>query len=100
MTKKKAVVSSKAKSRMFLAFIFFGSIISFLSYKLFNNLILIKEMKEEKIFLEEKIIALKEEEKLLEIDVQKLEDPTYVARYAREKYLYSKDGEIIIRIEE
>ena len=30
--------------------------------------------------------------------VAKLQDPDYVARYAREKYLYSKDGEIIIRI--
>ena len=30
----------------------------------------------------------------------KLQDPDYVARYAREKYLYSKDGEIIIRIPE
>ena len=32
--------------------------------------------------------------------VTKLQDPDYVARYAREKYLYSKDGEIIIRIPE
>ena len=31
-------------------------------------------------------------------DIKKLNDPDYVARYAREKYLYSKNGELIIRI--
>lgn len=41
---------------------------------------------------------LKEEEKL-ESEITRLQDPDYVARYAREKYLYSKDGEIIIKIE-
>jgi len=41
---------------------------------------------------------LKEEEKL-QSEITKLQDPEYIARYAREKYLYSKDGEIIIKIE-
>ena len=53
----------------------------------------------EKYYIENDLYALlKEEEKILESDIQKLEDPSYVARYAREKYLYSKDGEIIIRM--
>ena len=55
-------------------------------------------MKEQKKELEDRIASLKEEEKVMESDIQKLEDPSYVARYAREKYLYSKDGEIIIRM--
>ena len=67
-----------------------------------DNLILnvnsIYKMKAQKKQLENKIALLKEEEKILESDIQKLEDPSYVARYAREKYLYSKDGEIIIRM--
>jgi putative chitinase len=29
-----------------------------------------------------------------------IKDPDYVARYAREKYMYSKDGEIILRLPE
>ena len=45
-------------------------------------------MKEQKKELEDRIASLKEEEKVLESDIQKLEDPSYVARYAREKYLY------------
>lgn len=40
-----------------------------------------------------------EEEEKLESEITKLQDPDYIARYAREKYLYSKDGEIIIKIE-
>lgn len=95
---KKKKISKRAKSRLFIAFIFFGVMISMLSYKFFYNIQQIKEMKEEKKFLKEQLVKLDEEEKILESDIQKLEDPTYIARYAREKYLYSKDGELIIRL--
>lgn len=95
---RKKKFGKKAKSRLFVAFLFFGAIISMLSYKFFYNIKLIQEMKEEKNFLEEQLVKLIEEEKILESDIQKLEDPAYVARYAREKYLYSKDGELIIRL--
>jgi cell division protein FtsB len=30
----------------------------------------------------------------------KLEDPDYIAKYVREKYFYSKEGEVILRIED
>ncbi len=53
-----------------------------------------KEKKE----LEERLVQLQQEEKVLKLDASKLQDPDYVARYAREKYLYSKDGEFIIKI--
>lgn len=100
MVKKKVKYTTKTKGRMFVIFLFFGAIISTLGYSLLNSLEQINEMKKEKEYLEEKIIALQEEEKSLEADIQKLSDPTYVARYAREKYLYSKEGELIIRIED
>ena len=45
-------------------------------------------------------MALKEKEEELKVDVERLEDPDYVARYAREKYMYSKEGEIILRLPE
>ena len=53
--------------------------------------------KEKKNF-EIELTKLQEKEEELKATVAKLQDPDYVARYAREKYLYSKDGEIIIRI--
>lgn len=101
LTKKvvrKKKFGKKAKSRLFIAFLFFGAVISMLSYKFFYSVKQIKDMQEEKKFLKEQLVKLEEEEKILESDIQKLNDPAYVARYAREKYLYSKDGELIIRL--
>ena len=63
------------------------------SYQLYTK------SKEKKI-LEKEFAELKDKEDELKGQVNKLQDPDYIARYAREKYLYSKDGEIIIRIPE
>ena len=41
-----------------------------------------------------------EEEENLKNEINKLQDPEYMARYTREKYFYSADNEIIIKIEE
>ena len=41
-----------------------------------------------------------EDEENLKDEINKLQDPEYMARYAREKYLYSKKNEIIIKIED
>ena len=41
-----------------------------------------------------------EDEENLKDEINKLQDPEYMAKYAREKYLYSKNGEIIIKIED
>lgn len=48
--------------------------------------------------LEKEYQELQEKQEVLEQEVVKLQDPEYVLRYAREKYGYSKDGELIIRI--
>lgn len=80
-----------------ICFVFIG-IISYLGFNLFSSLNKINDINHEKKELESRIVSLQEEEKKLEADIQKLQDPTYIARYAREKYLYSKDGELIIRL--
>ena len=36
----------------------------------------------------------------LKIEINKLQDPEYIAKYARENYDYSKEDEIIIKINE
>ena len=96
MAKKKT--SKKVKSRMFLFFIIFGTVIASLSYSFFSNVQKMIEINKQKKELKEKLASLEEEEDVLNSDIKKLEDPDYVARYAREKYLYSKEGELIIRI--
>lgn len=57
-------------------------------------------LSQREIELKEKLVSLQAEEQELKIEIQKLKDPDYLARYARENYLYSKDGEYIIKIEE
>ena len=41
-----------------------------------------------------------DDEETLKDEINRLQDPEYMARYAREKYLYSKKDEIIIKIED
>ena len=55
---------------------------------------------QEKKLLEDELLSLKEKEEELKVDANKLQNPDYVARYAREKYLYSKEGEFILQIPE
>lgn len=105
MAKKQSVTkktikksNKKAKIRIFLFFIIFGSVTLYLSYNFFSNVSMILKINEEKLALQEKLVSLQDEEEVLNSDIKKLEDPEYVARYAREKYMYSKDGELIIRL--
>ena len=48
--------------------------------------------------LSKELVTLKEKELELKIDVEKLQDPEYLERYAREKYLFTKDGEIVLKL--
>ena len=96
--KASSKLNKKARVRLFLFFIIFGSVTLYLSYNFFSNVNMIIKINEEKLVLQKKLINLQNEEEELNSDIKKLEDPEYVARYAREKYMYSKDGELIIRI--
>ncbi len=49
--------------------------------------------------LTEKYQSLLDEEKSLQSEVTKLKDPDYVARYAKEKFLYTSENEVILRDE-
>lgn len=100
MKKKKKRKASKSKIRIFIALLVFGTITCFLGYNLFSNVISIYKMKLEENELKEKIVSLEEEKEDLENDILKLNDPDYIAKYVREKYFYSKDGELILRIED
>lgn len=97
-TKKKK--ASKFKIRLFMSLLVFGTITATLSYNLFDNVLAISKMKDEKIELKKKIDDLAKEKETLETDILKLNDPDYIAKYVREKYFYSKEGELILRIDE
>lgn len=97
---KKKRKTSKCKIRIFFALVIFGTITGCLGYNLFNNLMTIRKMNLEKKELNNKIVDLEKEKEVLETDILRLNDPDYIAKYVREKYFYSKEGELILRIEE
>lgn len=74
-----------------LSIIYFG-------YTLSSYIYTIYDLNKQKNNLEEHYIELKHEAEDLQIEINKLNDPEYLARYAREKYSYSKEGEYIIKI--
>ena len=99
MVKKRKRKTSKSKIRIFISLIIFGSVTCALGYNCLTNIIKIKDMNNEKIELQSQLINLQEEKETLETDIMKLEDPDYIAKYVREKYFYSKDGELILRLD-
>ena len=98
-----AVKRVKKQSRkMTLRFLVFGIfsivVISAVLGSLSKVWLNIYEKYREKKDLESRLSFLKEDGESLSIDVEKLQDPEYVARYLKEKYLYSSDNEYIIRL--
>lgn len=62
----------------------------------YNLYTLHKEQKE----LEENLVNLQKDAKDLKTEITKLQDKDYVARYARENYLYTKDGEYVLKVDD
>lgn len=75
-------------------------VIIYFCFTLGYHLYTIYDLHKQKDELEEKYSKLQEEADDLQIEINKLNDPDYLARYAREKFSYSKDGEYIIKINE
>ncbi len=90
----------KSKIRIFISLIVFGSITASLIYNCAYNVIKIFELKEEEHKLKQEQVTLDSEHEDLEKDIKRLNDKEYIAKYVREKYLYSKDGELILRIDD
>ena len=93
-------MSKKSKRRLTLLaplslfmILFFGFTIIKYTFNIFN-------LKTQELELQQKLIDLQEEEENLSSEIVKLKDPEYIAKYAREKYYYTKDGEYVIKIEE
>ena len=98
MAKKK--VPKKAKRRL----IVFGPIAVFIifycAFTLVTTTIDLYKLKNEETELSEKLNTLKTDASDLKTEITKLQNKDYVARYARENYLYTKNGEYVIKTEE
>jgi len=90
--------TKKDKRRILILFTFSCFIASYFCLILINFWTKISANKKVEYQLAEKYNSLLENESTLQSEIVKLEDSDYVARYAREKYLYSKEGEIIFKI--
>lgn len=92
-------VSKKSKRRLMIfgilsviaIFYFFVTLIGY-TYSYIS-------LKQEESKLKAELVALQDEKANLKIEIEKLNDPEYVARYAKENYLYSSNGEYVIKID-
>jgi len=82
----------------------FGTIsviaIIYFCISLIYNCYQIYDLTKQKKDLDNLYVKLQEKATELNLDIEKLNDPKYLADYARENYLYSKDDEYILQIEE
>lgn len=98
MAKKRRPMTKAATARLLT----FGSIciviMAAFLFSLINYSTNLYKLTKEKEKLESQYLTLQEEAEDLKIEITKLQDPEYLAKYARENYLYSKEGELIIKI--
>ena len=91
-------VSKSTKRRLSVFGVLSIVCILYFLFSLFYSLYQIYELNREKHSLEVEYKELKEEAEQLQVEIEELNDPEYIARYARENYLYSKSGEYIIKL--
>lgn len=98
MAKKKARGKFRARMLLFVPVCLF--LVCLLGVTIGKYWVDIHQKYKENEELKEKLVSLQEKEKKLAVDVVKLQDPEYIARYAREKFFYSKEGEITLNLPE
>ena len=76
------------------------SIIIYFCITAVSYVVKIKSLSDKEKSLNNERVSLKENEEKLKTDILKLNDKEYIARYAREHYLYTKDGEYTLKIDE
>ena len=90
--------STKSRKRLILLSIVFLGITGFSFASVFRDWMQIMDNKQQIASLTTYYNELLDEEESLTSEVTKLHDSDYVARYAREKYMYSLPGEYIIKV--
>jgi len=89
--------SKKEKRRIIMISFLVVTLSAFLIKSVFSDWVQILNNNRQIHILNDQKKILLDEEASLKAETTKLENPEYVARYAREKYLYSAPDEIIIR---
>lgn len=96
MAKRRTI---KKRYKKLLGFVYLGISVIFI-YTLCVNAIRVIDQQRELTQLQEKKTELEKEKKALSQEVELLNDDDYVARYARDNYVFSKDGEEVVKLPE
>ena len=75
-----------------LIFGYFIYNVGYYAYTIYN-------LKKQQSDLNTQLNTLQDKETALKSEITRLQDPEYIARYARENYLYSKNGEYILKLD-
>lgn len=89
----------KLKAKKFLGFVYLG-ISAVLVCTLYSSAMRVIHQKRELVVLKETKKELEAKKKALALEVQLLEDDDYVARYARDNYIFSTEGEEVVKLPE
>ena len=93
------VRTKKEKKRLFVISVIIVGLIALLAFSVSKDFITIAKNVKQTKELTQKYENLLDEKKSLTSQVTKMQDPNYLARYAKEKFLYSKEDEVIIRVD-
>ncbi|MGL5978553.1 MAG: FtsB family cell division protein [Erysipelotrichaceae bacterium] len=97
--KQKKKTNKKMKRYARSAFKLFAiAIIAFCGFQVYGDVSTTMQLRAEKQEAEQIVLSLASQKEILSEEIQKLEDPEYVKRYARGKYMVTKDGEQVFKL--
>ena len=99
MAKTNRKTSKKEKKRLFLISTAIIILLVFLIGSVYSDWTQILENRKSEVELTKKYEKLLEDEIKLSAEITKLQDDEYLARYAKEKFMLSTEGDIIIKTE-
>lgn len=97
MARAKGKTSKKEKKRLIIITFSIVGLLALLVLSVYSDWQLILQNRKEEKELTEKYEFLLDEEKRLSAEAIKLEDDEYLARYAKDRFMLSKDGDLIIK---
>lgn len=95
----RARTSKKEKKRLFLITIAIITLLMVLVGSVYSDWKLILKNRRTEVELTQRYEELLENEVKLSAEITKLQDDEYLARYAKEKYMLSAEGDTIIKID-
>ncbi len=98
MAKKKITKSAKRRLTILVPIVILA--VGYFAFTVVMTATQLYELHTKENSLISELNELKGDSKELKTEITKLQDKEYVARYAREQYLYTKDGEYVIKTDD